>query len=106
MNNIAYIEHGLGYVLEDKLPNCGCGGKPVVSFENDKNKFLFMEIYCQKCGITTGVCYDNNNHPENKAINKWNNAFQELSELKHKLLATSKNICLGCSGNFGKEEYY
>jgi hypothetical protein len=49
---------------------------------------------CKKCGMTTQL-------EENidEAIKTWQNAFSKDDSEYY-------DVCTGCSGNFGKEEYY
>ena len=84
------------YVDESKLPKCGCGGPPVVDFvfDYDKKEFGATAILCKKCGMTTQI-EDN----IDKAIIVWNKAFSEDCSAYY-------DVCTGCSGNFGKDEYY
>lgn len=77
-----YVENGLPYVDEDKLPPCGCGGKAKVDFHFQNGKFRDVEIYCGDCYITTGIRND-----IDKAIDVWHNAMAP----KNKYSAMSEN---------------
>jgi hypothetical protein len=84
------------YVDESKLKKCGCGGSPIVDFlfDYETKQFIDASITCKECGMTTQL-KDN----IDEVIRVWNKAFSEdYSEYY--------DVCTGCSGNFGKEEYY
>ena len=95
--SVYWIHEGMPYVDESKLPKCGCGGSPVIDFvfDYDKKEFCETSIMCKNCGITTQI-EDN----IDDAIRTWKNAFSKDYSEYH------DHVCLGCSGNFGKEEYY
>ena len=63
-------------------------------FDYETKQFKSAFVVCNECGITTQL-------EENieDAIKTWQKAFSEdYSEYY--------DDCTGCSGNFGKEEYY
>lgn len=97
MSKIVYFNNGIGYIDEEKLPKCGCGGKAVADFHcvNDKQIFCDVEICCRKCGISTGIC-----KTADEAIMKWMNAFKIIGDLKGRLKIYEDDICLSCSKNF------
>ena len=93
---IYYIYENMPYVEEDELNICGCGGKPVVNFvfDYDSHSFKETEVYCKKCGITTGI-----RETIDKAINVWQKCF----EPEEPDYSEYYEVCTGCSGNFGKD---
>lgn len=98
-HKIAYVENGIGYFYENDLPKCGCGGKAMANYHLvGGERFGDVEIYCQECGISTGVC-----KTADEAITKWMNAFKIIDDLKKKLEHATQyedHICLSRSGSF------
>lgn len=95
-SSVYWIHEGMPYVDESKLKKCGCGGSPIVDFlfDYETKQFIDASITCKECGMTTQLKDD-----IDEAIRVWNKAFSEdYSEYY--------DVCTGCSGNFGKEEYY
>lgn len=94
--SVYWIHEEMPYVDESNLPKCGCGGSPVVDFvfDYDKKEFGATAILCKKCGMTTQI-EDN----IDEAIRVWKKAFSEDCSEYY-------DVCTGCSGNFGKDEYY
>ena len=98
MKKIYYVENGLPYVHENELYKCGCGGNPQVDFIFDGKNFSEVSIMCKECGITTQIM-DN----IDEAIEIWQNCFKPDEYIPSD---EDYDRCLGCSGNFGKDEYY
>ncbi len=94
--SVYWTHEGMPYVDESKLNKCGCGGSPMVDFifDYDTKQFKEAAVMCKKCGITTQLEAD-----IDEAIKTWQNAFSKDYSEYH-------DVCTGCSGNFGKEEYY
>lgn len=94
---VYWIHEGMPYVDESKLPKCGCGGSPKVEFlfDYETQQFIDASITCKECGITTELIDD-----IDKVIKIWQNAFSKDYSSEY------YDRCTGCSGNFGKEEYY
>jgi hypothetical protein len=69
---VFYIHEGMPYVLSENIYLCGCGEEPEINFGFDyqKGEFLFGEVYCKKCGITTGV-----RETLEEAVKVWKNCF-------------------------------
>lgn len=98
MKHKFYIVHeDLPIVYEDELYKCGCGGKAIVDYFYSNNKFSNISIKCKKCGMTTPIL-DN----IDEVINIWQKCF----EPEEPDYSEYYDTCTGCSGNFGKEEYY
>jgi hypothetical protein len=96
-SSVYWIHEGMPYVDESKLKKCGCGGSPIVDFlfDYETKQFIDASITCKECGMTTQLKDD-----IDEVIKVWNKAFSEDYSEYH------DHVCLGCSGNFGKEEYY
>jgi hypothetical protein len=94
--SVYWIHEGMPYVDESKLPKCGCGGNPQVYFvfDYENEKFTDVSVLCKECNIQTPIV-DN----IDTAIKTWQNAFSKDDSEYY-------DVCTGCSGNFGKEEYY
>ncbi len=95
-SSVYWIHEGMPYVDESKLKKCGCGGSPMVEFlfDYETQQFIDASITCKECGITTQLIDD-----IDKAIKIWQKAFSEDCSEYY-------DVCTGCSGNFGKDEYY
>ena len=94
--SVYWTDEGMPYVDESKLNKCGCGGSPMVDFifDYDTKQFKEAAVMCKECGMTTQL---EDNFDE--AIKTWQNAFSKDDSEYY-------DVCTGCSGNFGKEEYY
>ena len=83
-----------------KFEKCGCGGDYL--FDRTGRQY---HVQCKKCGISTPMFDD-----PDEARKCWNNAMKYRRKWDtHKCPSTNEyddHVCLGCSGNFGKEEYY
>lgn len=95
--SVYWIHEGMPYIDESALPKCGCGGSPMVYFvfDYENEKFTDVSVICKECNMQTPIV-DN----IDTAIEIWRKAFSEDYSEYH------DHVCLGCSGNFGKEEYY